>query len=91
MYAICNYKVKSWCIHFYTRTECQCKFMIICFSLSIIKHSEVDLIKMSVVYAICHVKDSTLVPFYLSLGNLECCLLVCGILYYGGWISSSGK
>lgn len=33
--------------------------MIICFSLSILKHSVADFLKMSVVYAVYHVKDST--------------------------------
>ena len=52
-------------------------------------NSSAKRLKMSLVYAICCVRYSTLVPFYLSLGSLECCLLVCGILYYSGWISSS--
>jgi hypothetical protein len=79
---ICNCKIKSWCIHCCSRTECLCKFVIVCFSLSIIKHTVVGLLKMSVIYAICHVKDSTeeLVLFYLSLGNLECCFLAYGIV-----------
>lgn len=85
---ICNCKIKSWCIRCCSRTECLCGFVIVCFSLSIIKHTVVGLLKMSVIYAICHVKDSTeeLVLFYLSLGNLECCFLAYGIVQYGGWM-----
>jgi hypothetical protein len=98
--SICNYKIKSWLIHCCKRTECWCKFMIICFSLSIIKCTVVDLLKMSVVYAVCHVKDRTeelstilviLRQFRMLPCGLEHCLLLLGRFQSNLLHSSSGQ